>query len=374
MELLKLIGAIDIEKVKQTWKNLPIMIETQRLIVKPLTHEQLRKYAHCDGSLEEELNLNRTLRTISVELKDALQNTILPNVADQTKNYLYSTIWTAISKTDHQIIGDLCIKGEPNSEGEIEIGYGTYSEFQGKGFMSEIVGGIIKWSQSEPFIKAITATTDKTNLVSQKVLENNGFIKAVETETSFTFKLDLTKRAVILYIAMSLDGYIAKPNDDLDFLSIVEQEGQDYGYAAFVKTVDTVIVGRRTYDKVLSMGYEFPHTDKDAYIITRTARPNIGTIKFYTGDLKTLVAQLKAERGKNIFCDGGAETVNELLKADLIDELIISIIPILIGNGIKLFNNGRPEQRLELVSVKSFDKRLTQLHYKRLDDKANIIA
>jgi dihydrofolate reductase len=171
-------------------------------------------------------------------------------------------------------------------------------------------------------------------------------------------------RKVILYIATSLDGYITQPNDDLSFLSIVEQEGQDYGYADFIKTVDTVIVGRKTYDKVISMGFDFPHADKDAYIITRTPKPSIGSVKFYTDDLKSLIDKLKSENGKNIFCDGGAEIVNELLKNDLIDEFIISVIPILVGNGTKLFKDGRPEQKLELVSVKSFDKGLTQLHYK----------
>ena len=167
---------------------------------------------------------------------------------------------------------------------------------------------------------------------------------------------------------MSLDGYIAKPNDDLGFLSLVEQEGQDYGYADFVKTVDAVIVGRKTYDKVISMGFDFPHADKDAYIITRTPRPNIGSIKFYTGDLKALVDKLKSENGKNIFCDGGAEIVNELLKSDLIDEFIISVIPILVGNGTKLFKDNRPEQQLELLSAKTFDTGLTQLYYKRVNN------
>lgn len=170
-----------------------------------------------------------------------------------------------------------------------------------------------------------------------------------------------TDRKVILYIATSLDGYIAKPNDDLGFLSIVEQEGQDYGYADFVSTVDAVIVGRKTYDKVI----DFPHADKDAYIITRTPRPTIGSVKFYTGDLKALVEKLKSENGKNIFCDGGAEIVNQLLQYDLIDEFIISVIPILVGNGTKLWNDGRPEQKLELVSTKQFEKGLTQLHYRR---------
>jgi dihydrofolate reductase len=172
-------------------------------------------------------------------------------------------------------------------------------------------------------------------------------------------------RKLILYIAMSLDGYIAKPNDNLDFLSIVEKEGEDYGYAEFIATVDAVIVGRKTYDKVISMGYDFPHTDKDAYILTRTPRPPVGNVKFYTDDLTVLVNKLKSGKGKNIFCDGGAEIVNELLKSDLIDECIISVIPILVGNGTRLFKDERPEQKLELVSVKSFDTGLIQLHYRR---------
>lgn len=175
-------------------------------------------------------------------------------------------------------------------------------------------------------------------------------------------------RQVILYIAMSLDGYIAKPNDDLSFLLIVQKEGEDYGYADFVSTVDTVILGRKTYDWVMKQVGEFPHADKNAYIITRTSRPTIGKTTFYSGDLTELVRKLKGEKGKNVFCDGGAEIVNELLKNDLLDEIIISVIPILVGNGTRLFKDNRPEQKLKLVNVKTFDTGLTQLHYKRADN------
>jgi dihydrofolate reductase len=173
----------------------------------------------------------------------------------------------------------------------------------------------------------------------------------------------MANRKVILYIAMSLDGYIAGPNDNLDFLSMVEQEGEDYGYGHFVNTVDAVIVGRKTYDKVISMGFEFPHTNKDAYIITRTPRADLGNIKFYTGDLKELVASLKAKKGKNIFVDGGAEIVHELLKGQLIDEFYISVIPVLLGDGVKLFKDGRPEQHLQFIDLKYYDKGLVQFHY-----------
>jgi dihydrofolate reductase len=174
-----------------------------------------------------------------------------------------------------------------------------------------------------------------------------------------------TDRKVVLYISMSLDGYIATKDNSLEFLSMVEQEGEDYGYNDFVKSVDAVIIGRKTYEKVISMGYEYPHTDKDVYILTRTAKPSIGNFKFYSKDLSQLVNVLKSQPGKNIYCDGGAEIANVLIKNNLVDEFIISVIPILLGDGIKLFKDGRPELKLELVSTKQFDKGLTQLHYKR---------
>jgi dihydrofolate reductase len=81
--------------------------------------------------------------------------------------------------------------------------------------------------------------------------------------------------------------------------------------------------------------------------------------------LTELVDRLKSESGKNIYCDGGAEVINELLKHDLIDEFIISVIPVLLGNGTRLFKDGRPEQILEFITTKTFETGLTQLHYKR---------
>ena len=167
----------------------------------------------------------------------------------------------------------------------------------------------------------------------------------------------------MVYIAASLDGYIAKPNDDLSFLSIVEKDGEDYGYHDFISDIDTVIMGRKTYDWVMTNMATFPHADKETYIITRTARPAAGNVSFYTGNLKALVLELKNRKGKNIFVDGGSSIVNELLKENLISEFYISVIPVLLGEGVRLFNNGRPEQGLKLVSVKQFEKGLVQIHY-----------
>ena len=165
------------------------MIETEHLIIIPLTHSQLIKYANLDGSLEAELNLNRSTRTISAELKEALEQTILPNVADATKNYLFSTLWTVILKTKNQMVGDLCFCGEPNSNGEIEIGYGTYDEFRKRGFMTEAVRGMIQWAEKQPNVKSVIASTEKSNIASSSVLEKNNFIKVGDTETMFNWCL-----------------------------------------------------------------------------------------------------------------------------------------------------------------------------------------
>lgn len=170
-------------------------------------------------------------------------------------------------------------------------------------------------------------------------------------------------RKVVLYIAMSLDGFIAKPDNDLSWLNIVEKEGEDYGYSNFCNTTDTIIIGRKTYDKVVSMGFENPHPDKTTYIVTKTPRPQNGNLIYYSDDIIHLVNKLKSESGKNIYCDGGAEIVNLLLNNHLLDEMIISVIPILLGEGIKLFNNSLNENKLTFQHTKAFESGLVQLHY-----------
>lgn len=167
------------------------MLETERLIIRPLTYPQLVKYIKADGSLELELNLNNTTRTISSELKEALEETILPNVSDKSKDYLYNTIWTLISKSANKMVGDLCIVGEPNEFGEIEIGYGTYDEFRGNGFMTEAVCGLINWASSQPKVTSIVASTEKNNIASFTILQKNSFVKISETEDLFNWKLIL---------------------------------------------------------------------------------------------------------------------------------------------------------------------------------------
>ncbi|SIT02467.1 dihydrofolate reductase family protein [Belliella pelovolcani] len=170
-------------------------------------------------------------------------------------------------------------------------------------------------------------------------------------------------RKVILYIACSLDGYIAKPGDDLSFLEAVAKKGEDYGYATFSESVDTIIMGRRTYEWVMSQVEEFPHQDKKTYIITRELRESIGNVQFYSDDIAALIERLRAKPGKNIFIDGGAQVVKMMLHAGVLNEMIISIIPVVVGAGIPLFVKGIPESKLSLLSSKSFESGLVQLHY-----------
>ena len=170
-------------------------------------------------------------------------------------------------------------------------------------------------------------------------------------------------RKVILYIAMSLDGYITKDEDNIDFLSKVERPGEDYGYTAFQKEVDTLIWGRKTYDKVLSFGIDFPHKDKTCYVLSKSRSGSDANITYYGGAVTDLIKDLRQQEGKHIYCDGGAEVIFELLKHRLIDRFIVSVIPHLVGKGLRLFKDGAPEQELVFKQSLTFPSGLVQLWY-----------
>lgn len=174
-------------------------------------------------------------------------------------------------------------------------------------------------------------------------------------------------RQLVLYIAMSLDGYIAGENDNIDFLSSVDTPGEDFGYFDFYHTVDTVIWGRRTYDKLLSFEVDFPHKDKKVYVISRSRSGTDENVE-YRSDVVQLIHELKEKQGKDIYCDGGGQIVFELLKHKLIDRLIVSVIPHLVGSGIPLFREGRPEQSLKLKKSISYPSGLVQLWYDAVNE------
>lgn len=166
----------------------------------------------------------------------------------------------------------------------------------------------------------------------------------------------------VVFIAMSLDGYIARSDHDISFLDMVSVPDEDYGYGKLIKAVDTVIMGRKTYDKVSSMG-GFPHRDKQTFVMTRLKREDIGNIRFHTGEFSDLLNSLQDR--ERILIDGGAEIINEVIALDFIDHYTISIIPVLLGGGIRLFDGEWSLQKLKLEKSISFPSGLVQLQYSR---------
>jgi len=174
------------------------------------------------------------------------------------------------------------------------------------------------------------------------------------------------QKKLILYIAQSLDGFIAGPGDDLQWLSMVETPGEDYGYHKFTDSVDTVIMGRRTYEKVLSFGIEFPHKSRKCYVVSSTKTGRDENVEFVKGDLETFVNSLKStneKNPKNIYLDGGGQLTQEMLRLGLVDEMTISIIPVLLGGGLPLFGDLKTPLRLQLRDCQSFASGLVQLRY-----------
>ena len=167
------------------------MLQTARLIIQPLTYDQLVKYIRADHSLEAELRLKPSPVLISPDLKEALEQAILPNVADSKRNYLYHTLWTIISKDGHQMVGDMCFVGEPTATGEVEIGYGTHECHRGKGYMTEAVHALVQWAIHQPGVNSVIASTLKDNAASYAVLQKNGFIKTGESADMFHWKYDI---------------------------------------------------------------------------------------------------------------------------------------------------------------------------------------
>lgn len=165
------------------------MIDTKRLNLLPLSHKQLAKYIANNGSLESELGLSLRSERISSAMRRALQENVLPEATDTGKNHYFTTLWVMILKSVNGIIGDLCFVGEPDEEGEVEIGYATYEDFRNKGYMSEAVAGIIEWIKTQEDVKSVFAETAKNNPASFAVLAKNNFKKVGEADELFYWRL-----------------------------------------------------------------------------------------------------------------------------------------------------------------------------------------
>lgn len=168
-------------------------------------------------------------------------------------------------------------------------------------------------------------------------------------------------RKIILFIASSLDGYIAREDGSVDWLFT----DADYGYKKFYAAVDTVIMGRKTYEKSLEFE-KGPYKDKKCYVFTRNRKlKEIKNFEFVNEVVRFSEKLLKL-KGSDIWLVGGSNIISIFLNNDLLDEIIVYIHPIILGNGILLFKNIKQDVKLKFVNTKSYKSGLVQLHYKVL--------
>jgi dihydrofolate reductase len=175
-------------------------------------------------------------------------------------------------------------------------------------------------------------------------------------------------RKIIVHIAASADGFIARADGSVDWLDRPDLKG-DYGMAEFYQSIDTILWGRKTYDMALDFqkqglaGSAFDAKVKN-YVFTRT--PPAGTpkaIEFVNEPVKEFAAKLRAQAGKDIWMMGGAEVIGSFLDAGEIDEFVITVIPVLIGEGIPLIAPKHRTVLLRLVASQAFEDSVVQLHY-----------
>lgn len=164
-----------------------------------------------------------------------------------------------------------------------------------------------------------------------------------------------------LFIATSLDGYIAGPDDDMSWLFT----DADYGFDNFFATVDTLVMGRGTYEVVNRIG-KWPYAGKKTFVVTRKADVKIATADtlMHAGTLPELKTQLEESGANVVWLVGGGELVTSALKEGFVDRVVVSLHPILLGKGVPLFPGGFPQTVLELDEAESFDSGLVQLSYR----------
>ncbi|MDO9628378.1 MAG: dihydrofolate reductase family protein [Acholeplasmataceae bacterium] len=170
-------------------------------------------------------------------------------------------------------------------------------------------------------------------------------------------------RKTILYIAMTLDGYIADDKDDFSFLAPYNGlESVSKSYESLLSRIDTLIMGKRTFD-VINRIVDWPYQSIESYIMTRKIEKDQDHI-FYRSDIKELITELKNKNGKDIWIVGGGLLISSMLEMNLIDEFQIAIVPKLIGSGKPLFPSMNYLEDLELIEMKNLDG-LVFLTYKK---------
>ena len=172
-------------------------------------------------------------------------------------------------------------------------------------------------------------------------------------------------RKIRLYTAASLDGFIAREDESLDWLdNFPHIEGEDYGYQAFYDSIDTTLMGNATYRLVQGFDVPFPYPDKTNYVFTRDATLTQDEhVKYVSGDIIAFTENLKQEEGRDIWLVGGGQINAMFLENGLIDEIYLSVIPIYLGKGIHLFH-GVGSGNLILREQKTYDNGVMKLLYK----------
>lgn len=174
-------------------------------------------------------------------------------------------------------------------------------------------------------------------------------------------------RKSILFIAMSLDGYIADSSGGVDWLKGQGSDSENLDvYSEFVKGIDTILMGWNTYEQVITelSPAEWIYSDFTTYVITHHEADSTEQIQFVHEDPAVLLRRLKSEDGKNIWICGGASLIGQLMDQDLIDQYDISVIPTLLGSGIRLFGNMKKEIKLKLIKTQTYNG-ITDLIYTR---------
>lgn len=172
----------------------------------------------------------------------------------------------------------------------------------------------------------------------------------------------------VVFIATSLDGYIADKNGGVDWLhTIPNPEGNDMGYAKHIASIDALVMGRNTLDMVLSFGIDWPYS-KPVFVLsnTMTSVPDGYEDKVFliNGPLKEVLEKIHAKGFVNLYIDGGV-TIQNFLKEDLIDEMIITTIPVLLGGGSPLFGDLNAPLYFKLVKSDTFLDAIVQNHFIR---------
>lgn len=171
---------------------------------------------------------------------------------------------------------------------------------------------------------------------------------------------------VSVYIATSLDGFIARKDGAIDWLPTGDEGGEDFGYAEFTSTVDHLVMGRNTYETALTFG-EWPYSGKKVTVLSSKNIEAPAELKdkvdFLNQAPHELIKTLEQKGTKHIYLDGG-NTIQRFLRAGLVDEMTITKIPILIGEGLPLFGSLQSDIKLNLMESKSFKNGFVQSKYK----------